>query len=262
MAPNFFGEQSPYLNHPLLTEERTSSEVDHLVRLLGLKPGATVLDLGCGFGRHTVELARRGHSVTAVDPSATMIAAAKAAAAAADPTPDGELGIEFVVANAQDLALPNSGFDAAICLFTTLGQIDATGEDNRAMLGSVRPALKPGGRLVVEVPQRGPAVDALVERDVFEHRDGKTEISRRFDADTSRVIEQFLIHDGSGPPRRFDLEYRLFSAEELHDLLLDAGFASIDLADSLADAVARTTAEATLSPDGPTMIATGITATA
>ncbi len=45
----------------------TAQEVEFLVQVLGLEPGMTVLDVGCGPGRHAVALAKRGISVVAVD---------------------------------------------------------------------------------------------------------------------------------------------------------------------------------------------------
>ena len=47
--------------------ERVGEELDHVLRLAGAAPGARVLDLACGPGRHTLELARRGFAVVGVD---------------------------------------------------------------------------------------------------------------------------------------------------------------------------------------------------
>ena len=55
---------------PLITErhwEMAPNEVEFVVSALGIEPGAAVLDLCCGMGRHSVELARRGYRVTGVD---------------------------------------------------------------------------------------------------------------------------------------------------------------------------------------------------
>ena len=70
VAPvEFFSDGSPYLSHPLLTAERTAAEVDEIERLVGSVSGR-VLDVGCGFGRHSIELASRNADVTGIDPSA------------------------------------------------------------------------------------------------------------------------------------------------------------------------------------------------
>ena len=59
----------------------TVQEIDFLVDALDLRPGARVLDAGCGPGRHALELARRGIAVTGVDLSPDFVARARAAAA-------------------------------------------------------------------------------------------------------------------------------------------------------------------------------------
>ena len=133
--PNFFEVGSPFLKHPLLTAERTSAEIDFILAQLALPDGARVLDVGCGFGRHSIELARRGFAVTGIDPSAAMIDAARE-------RDEGDL-VNFEVISAEKYTTSDP-FDAVICLFTTLGQI--TGEsDNVELLLSIGDALKPDG---------------------------------------------------------------------------------------------------------------------
>ncbi len=55
--------------------EQTRLEADFLERALGLRPGARVLDVPCGFGRHSLELASRGYRPTGVDPAVAERAA-------------------------------------------------------------------------------------------------------------------------------------------------------------------------------------------
>lgn len=91
----------------------TKLEVDFLERELGLKPGDRVLDLGCGAGRHAIELAIRGYEVVGVDVSFTMLEEARKRAA--------EAGVQLVLLelNLRDLRSQlqdNESFDAAICL--------------------------------------------------------------------------------------------------------------------------------------------------
>jgi len=66
--------------------ERTPIEVDRLEVLLALRPPARILDLACGQGRHTIELARRGYQVTGVDLSTYLLDVAAARARAAKVT--------------------------------------------------------------------------------------------------------------------------------------------------------------------------------
>src|SRR5665811_785858 len=64
----------------------THGEVDFIEEELGFNRSATILDLGCGTGRHAIELAKRGYTVTAVDLSASQLDLAREKAVAANVT--------------------------------------------------------------------------------------------------------------------------------------------------------------------------------
>ena len=76
----FFDDDYLRMYRPLFTPERTAAEVEFIAGSLALEPGASVLDLACGYGRHAIGLARRGHRVTGLDfnPRYLEIAAAEA----------------------------------------------------------------------------------------------------------------------------------------------------------------------------------------
>ncbi|HEV8247148.1 MAG TPA: class I SAM-dependent methyltransferase, partial [Polyangiaceae bacterium] len=85
---DFFGELQ--LDHQ--AEEQTRAEVDALERELGLSEPRRILDVPCGAGRHSLELARRGHRVTGVDFNPKVLDAAKDAAERQRLTLDFRLG--------------------------------------------------------------------------------------------------------------------------------------------------------------------------
>lgn len=213
--PNFFDSGSPYLQHPLLTDERTTAEIDFILSQLALPEGAQMLDIGCGFGRHSIELARRGFDVTGIDPSAAMIADARERARKT------AVPVTFQQIPAEQFSTAVS-FDAAICLFTTLGQISAE-SDNRGLLTTVFDALKPGGKLVVEVPQRETAVTQLKPSEKFGSGERYTVITKQYDPNTKIVNEEFLVVTPE-QSRTYLLRYQLFSFSELSTLLTAAGF--------------------------------------
>ena len=214
---NFFDDGSPYLSHPLLTPERSAAEAQQLVEVLALPPGGTVLDIGCGFGRHAVALAAIGYPTVGIDPSATMIAAARQAAEDANASE-----VAFTVGTGADLTDVDR-YDAAICMFTSLGQVGPDGEDNQSMLPAVARAIRPGGRLVVEVPVRDRAVDALVAEETLGAGPNRTEVARHFEDASQRLTERFTVYR-DGQPTEFDLGVHLFSPDELVTLLDASGF--------------------------------------
>jgi cyclopropane fatty-acyl-phospholipid synthase-like methyltransferase len=62
----FYNRHAPYYDRGAFTTH-TVAEVEFLLDVLTLEPGSRVLDLGCGTGRHAIELASRGFRVTGVD---------------------------------------------------------------------------------------------------------------------------------------------------------------------------------------------------
>jgi len=126
----------------------TRQEVDFLEAALGLTPPAKVLDLGCGAGRHAIELARRGYQVVGVDISSRLLEAARQRAAQA--------GVEITCLQGSVADLPSllgdaaeAAFDAAISIGEAgLGALGGWQRDV-AFLRAVRTALKPGRGLVL-----------------------------------------------------------------------------------------------------------------
>ncbi len=215
MEPNFFAARSPYFDHPLLTADRTARELDFILSELPLTADSRLLDVGCGFGRHSVALAQRGYNVTGIDPSTAMIDAAKARAAEAG------VEVDFRAVGAEAFEA-DEVFDAAICLFSTLGQITPAGE-NSGLISRVFAALKPGGHLVIEVPQREPAVRQLKSTEIITGKNHATHINRQFNPADHTVTETFSRSAPAGA-EIFLLRYRLFSQAELADCLTAAGF--------------------------------------
>jgi D-alanine-D-alanine ligase len=198
-----------------LTDDRTSAEVDSLISVLQLPPYSRLLDVGCGFGRHSVEFARRGFAVVAIDPSEAMIAAARNRADAVS------VEVDFRV-QAGESFVTGAKFDAAICLFTTLGQI-SEGADNLALLDSVYEAVRPGAHFVVEVPQRKTAVARLKSEERLGGDQRYCIVSRIFDASTNTIAEKFAVVTPQHR-RSYLLRYRLFDLAELSALVSRAGF--------------------------------------
>jgi SAM-dependent methyltransferase len=113
---------------------------DHYHRLLlrRLPPGCrTALDVGCGTGRFARRLARRGIEVDAVDRSAEVLAAGRAA-----PAPAGAGRVRYLLADVTGMALPVGRYDCVSCLASLHHLPFAT-------VAALRQALAPGGVLVV-----------------------------------------------------------------------------------------------------------------
>jgi cyclopropane fatty-acyl-phospholipid synthase-like methyltransferase len=142
---DFFDSHAPAYMDNVFTKN-TVQEVDFLLDELALPLGSYILDVGCGTGRHAVELARRGYGVTGIDISSGMLAEAQKAAREAG------VKVELIHADATRFVLDRT-FDAAICLcegaFSLLGGQDDAIEHDLAILRNIHAVLKPGARLVL-----------------------------------------------------------------------------------------------------------------
>ena len=143
----FFDGHAPKYEENCFTKN-TVAEVDFLFELLDLEPSVSVLDVGCGTGRHSIELARRGVNMTGIDLSAGMLNQAKRNAQQA--------GVEVTWIQCDAKAFSSGEkFDAAICLcegaFGLLGAGDDAIEQPLAILKNVAAAMKDGAGCVFTV---------------------------------------------------------------------------------------------------------------
>ena len=122
------------------TTEWTQQEADFLVVTLNVKPGAALLDIPCGFGRHTLKLAKRGFSMTGIDISAEFVRKLREQVAAE------QLPVQVIQG---DLLTTNitSAFDGAYCLGNSFGYVDYEGMG--VFVEKVASVLKPGAHFVV-----------------------------------------------------------------------------------------------------------------
>ena len=143
----FFDKHAPIYDDNEFTTN-TIQEIDFLLEELDISPGASILDVGCGTGRHAVELAQRGYIVTGVDISAEMLSKANDKAKAAG------VSVEWVHSDATRLSLDKE-FDSAICLcegaFGLLGSGDDAIEHPSAILRNISRCLKPKAKALFTV---------------------------------------------------------------------------------------------------------------
>jgi SAM-dependent methyltransferase len=198
-------------------DERTMREVDGLWTVLGLAPGARVLDAPCGYGRLSQPLAARGAVVLGVDQSAPLIAAAER-------NRDG-VGSDRLRFRRHDLRQPldEGGFDAALNIFSSLGY--GSEDDDVAVLSTLRRAVHAGGRVFIDTMHRD-AVAVLRSRGARAAdrlSDGTLVIEQpRFDPVAGRVetVWYWSGPRGSGEKRA---SIRIYSITELVAVMARAG---------------------------------------
>ncbi len=122
------------------TEVEAHEAVDLVERLAGIEPGARVLDLCCGYGRHALSLAERGYQVTGLDNSRFLIDRARELY----PHPN----VTYVVGDMRG-PFPDAPYRAIANFFTSFGYFD-THDENLRVIRTVRNSLVDGGTFVMD----------------------------------------------------------------------------------------------------------------
>jgi SAM-dependent methyltransferase len=162
----FFDAHAPIYEDNVFTKN-TVHEVDFLLDELLIPPGGAVHDVGCGTGRHAIELAKRGYVVTGLDLSSEMLSRA------ADKAKAENLHVEWVRSNATQFTFPGR-YDAAICLcegaFGLLGRSDDPIDQPISILCNISRSLKPQAKALFTVLNGAYMIRKYQNKDVAEGR--------------------------------------------------------------------------------------------
>ncbi len=214
---SFFGQDYLDVYGSSFSRQRAETEAGFVARTLGLQPGAEVLDLCCGQGRHAVELARQGCVVTALDLSSEYLDLAREAAR--------EAGVSLQTVHADMRELPFSDrFEAVINMFSSFGYLESEAEDE-CVLAAIRGALKPGGVALLDLLNRDWVIANYETEDSHTDADGTRYLEhRRLDLETSRNHVSFTVVAPDGTSREVGGHHiRLYTLREVRRMLDAAG---------------------------------------
>lgn len=202
----------------------TIGECDFIEREIAHDQGRQILDIGCGTGRHAIELARRGYQVVGVDLSASQLARAKMKAEAQ------QLTIRFQQADARSLVFAGE-FDLAIMLCEGAFPLMETDEMNFQILQSAGKALKERGKLIFTTlnglfPLFHSVKDFLSTN---AKEGGATTSDLSFDLMTFRERNTIHLADDSGQKRELQCNERYYVPPEITWLLTSIGFCTVDI---------------------------------
>ena len=223
---NAWHEQDTFWNNwaPIMFHERrwekAQEEVANIISLLNISETASVLDLCCGPGRHSLQLAQQGFSVTAVDRTKMYLERARKQAETEG------LKIEFIEDDMRRFCRPDS-FDVAINLFTSFGYFEDMSDD-RQVAANVYRSLRDKGVFLIDIMGKEVLARIFRERDWYELDSIMVLEERKVCANWSWIENRWLmIKDGKMD--EWKVSHRLYSAAELAALLSDCGFKAIDV---------------------------------
>ncbi|MGB8657153.1 MAG: class I SAM-dependent methyltransferase [Candidatus Zixiibacteriota bacterium] len=197
-------------------ERQASQEVASIIKMMALKPKARVLDLCCGYGRHSIELAQKGFDVTGYDLSDFFLEKAKKDSA--------KLGLKIEYVKGDMRKIPFEGrFDAVVNVFTSFGYFDNEKDDLKVLKG-VGQALKKGGLFLLDLKNREQLIRNFQRRRWYPEEDFIMLEENLFDLFTSRWESSRTLIFENGERKENSFSLRLFTFAEILNLLKKAGF--------------------------------------
>jgi SAM-dependent methyltransferase len=209
---------------PFMRADQTLREVEFISDALRVGPAAEILDIGCGYGRHAIELVQRGYNVTGLDLSLPLLIRA------ADEAQRRSLAVNFVHADMREMAFEKQ-FDGAYSMLTSFGYFDE--DTNLRVAERIGRALKPGARFLLDIVNRDYVVSDLPVRVWWEGTGCVVLEEVDFNFHTSRIVTHRSIVFEDGRQLEQEISVRAYSLHEIGRLLRQAGFRVMDVSGAL-----------------------------
>jgi 2-polyprenyl-3-methyl-5-hydroxy-6-metoxy-1,4-benzoquinol methylase len=194
-------------------EAEAKQLVGLILRTIRLTPRATVLDMACGAGRHSILLAKEGFDVTAVDLSRNLLNVARQAAL------DAGVKVNFLRSDLRNFSIDIS-FDLIVNLFTSFGYFEED-EENFKIFKNVYHHLKSTSYFVLDYLNRHYVEKNLVRRSVDKIPGG--EIIQERSINEKRVIKKIIIRK-NGEERHYRESVRMYTPNYLTREMKKIGF--------------------------------------
>lgn len=202
----------------------TIGECNFIEKEINYNKELKIIDIGCGTGRHTIELTKRGYNVTGIDLSESLLKKAREKAAAQN------LNINFQKHDARKLPF-NNQFDVAIMLCEGAFPLMETDEMNYEILKNATNALKDQGKLIfTTLNGLFPLFHSIEEFCDSTTLEGNATYSNNsFDLMTFRDYNITIVEDDFGNKKELECNERYYIPPEITWLLKTLGYKKIDI---------------------------------
>ena len=202
----------------------TIGECDFIEKEINYNKTARILDIGCGTGRHSIELSKRGYTITGVDLSESLLKRARAKAS------EQNLQIVFQKHDARELPFLHE-FDLAIMLCEGAFPLMETDDMNFQILQNAANTLKPKGKLIfTTLNGLFPLFHSVKEFLASETKEGNaTYCNNSFDLMTFRDHSTTHIVDDSGNKKELQCNERFYVPSEITWLLKTLNFKTVEI---------------------------------
>ncbi len=196
----------------------TDQEIQFISNVLNLAPDAQILDLYCGYGRHAIELAKRGYQVTALDVNDDFLNIAKQKAA------ESGVAVNFCKADMRDM-LYDQQFDAVINMFVAFGYFSDI--ENNEVIRRIAEALKPNGYFLIDLLNKEWMIRNNLNR-YWRHPSGEYVLSYKIELRQGiALMRRELFNQVTGEKNRAEFLLRAYSLGEMRGILEKNGFSVI-----------------------------------
>ncbi len=207
--------------------EISKEEVAGLIDLLSITKEMKILDLCCGYGRHSLELARQGYNVTGYDLSNFFLEDARKKAKKE------KLQVDFVPGDVRELDFTEK-FDIVFNMLTSFGYFED--EENEDVLSRIARSLVPGGRFLIQaICFTGALCRISPEREYFVTEEkGVTIVDKNsWDLEKNILKAKRILFFEDGRKREYSFSFRVYTLAEMLKMLDKAGLQLIDYYENL-----------------------------
>ena len=216
----FTNYANKYENEPFT--KGTLGEVNFIENEIGFDKNKKILDIGCGTGRHSIELAKRGYKVTGIDLSESQLERAKELAEKVG------IGVELIKMDARELYYTDA-YDAVIMICEGAFPLMETDEMNFKILQNASKALKNNGKLIFTTLSALYPLYHSVKDFINSNASDSQSLKSRFDLLTLREFSSIEVTDDDGKTKILNSNERYYMPSEITWYLKTLGFSTVEI---------------------------------
>lgn len=209
------------LVYPHRNEAEAKLEVEFAIRVCGLRPPNQILDLCCGYGRHSALFANKGYRVVGCDLSPDLL---QHFAKRIDGIPSKP---HVVRGDARQLPFKPGEFAAVLSFFQSFGYFETPKEDSHVIEEAGR-VLRPGGKFLLDIMNPDYALRRLEPITVSAAAGMKMIQRRRFDPMRNKIIKTITVTIGDANPKSWKEEVRLYHRPTIEQFLKNSHLEPLD----------------------------------